>query len=136
MLIREAGILINKVPIIYANYPRANKEELDLIFTSELLRGLLNFTESIMIPIEYFENHKYTILFKKGSIRDYCGKIQEVTVFLVMDKDKKLEKYLYKKINPLLEEILREFVLQFSGCKITKVAQFEPFEMMINKIFC
>lgn len=135
MVIREAGILINKVPIIYANYPKAYEDELNLIFTSELMSGLLIFAEYVMTPIEYFENNEYTLIFKTGQFHDYDGKIQEITAFLVMDKNKKLEKYLDKNLNPLLEELLGKFISQFYGCKITEVAQFEPFKKMINQIF-
>ena len=112
MLIREAGILINKVPILFTNNHKVNKDESDLIFTSELMNGLLIFTECLMAPIEYFENDKYTIIIKKGKIHDYYGKIQEVAVFLIVDKNKKLEKYLYKKI--IFQNILLLFFLNQS----------------------
>ncbi|MHA2394465.1 MAG: hypothetical protein ACXAEX_21205 [Promethearchaeota archaeon] len=134
MFIREAGIIFNGIPLIFANYHGANEEELELIYASKLLSGLLIFAECLMAPIEYFENSKYTIIFKKGKMYDYYGKNQEVFAFLVVDKDNRLEKYLNKKINPLLEKLLIKFISQFSGCKLTEVAQFEPFKKMIETI--
>lgn len=132
MKIREAGILINKVPIVFFNYPGAKTGKFTLTFPSKLMRGLLIFDQYLMKSIEFFENNNYTIIFKNGNIHDYYGKVQEVTAFLVMDKDKKLEKYLYKKVIPLLERLLNEFILRYNGFKITEVAQFEQFKKKIN----
>lgn len=59
-----------------------------------------------MEPVEYFESSKYTIIFKKGNIKDHLRKEQEIVAFLVIDKDERLEKYLKKTIQPLLEKLL------------------------------
>jgi hypothetical protein len=135
MLIREAGIIFNGIPVIFASYHRASKDNLDLICTSGLMSGLLTFAECLMAPIEYFESSKYTIIFKKGRMSDFYGKTQEVLAFLVVDKDDRLEKYLNKTINPLLDRLLKKFTTQFTGCKITEVAQFEPFKRTLDKLF-
>ena len=135
MLIREAGIIFNGIPVIFASYHRASKDNLDLICTSGLMSGLLTFAECLMAPIEYFESSKYTIIFKKGKMCDFYGKAQEVLAFLVVDKDDRLEKYLNKTINPLLDRLLKKFTTQFTGCKITEVAQFEPFKRTLDKLF-
>ena len=135
MLIREAGIIFNGIPVIFASYHRASKDNLDLICTSGLMSGLLTFAECLMAPIEYFESSKYTIIFKKGKMKDFYGKAQEVLAFLVVDKDDRLEKYLNKTINPLLDRLLKKFTAQFTGCKITEVAQFEPFKKTLDKLF-
>ena len=74
MLIREAGIIFNGIPVIFASYHRASKEKTDLICSSGLMSGLLTFAECLMAPIEYFESSKYTIVFKKGIMQDYYGK--------------------------------------------------------------
>ncbi|MHA2182946.1 MAG: hypothetical protein ACXAAH_16120 [Promethearchaeota archaeon] len=135
MLIREAGIIFNGIPVIFASYHRASKEKTDIICSSGLMSGLLTFAECLMAPIEYFESSKYSIIFKKGRMNDFYGKDQEVLAFLVLDKDERLEKYLYKTIFPLLERLLKKFISEYKGCKITEVAQFETFKKVIDKLF-
>ena len=135
MLIREAGIIFNGIPVIFASYHRASKEKTDLICSSGLMSGLLTFAECLMAPVEYFESSKYSIIFKKGKMEDFYGKEQEVLAFLVLDKDERLEKYLNKSIFPLLEKLLKKFTSKFTGCKITQVAQFEPFKQILDKLF-
>ena len=135
MLIREAGIIFNGIPVIFASYHRASKEKTDLICSSGLMSGLLTFAECLMAPVEYFESSKYSIIFKKGKMEDFYGKEQEILGFLVLDKDNRLEKYLNRTILPLLEKLLKKFIADFSGSKITEVAQFEPFKKIIDKLF-
>ena len=135
MLIREAGIIFNGIPVIFASYHRASKEKTDLICSSGLMSGLLTFAECLMAPIEYFESSKYSIIFKKGKMEDFYSKEQEILAFLVLDKDNRLEKYLNRTILPLLEKLLKKFIADFSGSKITEVAQFEPFKKIIDKLF-
>jgi len=96
---------------------------------------LLSFAECLMEPVEYFESDKYSIVFKKGLIKDLFRDVQEIVAFIVLDKDYRLEKYLRRTILPLLERLLKKFVIQFDGCNLTKVGQFEPFSKTINKIF-
>jgi hypothetical protein len=88
-----------------------------------------------MEPVEYFESDKYSIIFKKGYVKDLYKEDKEIVAFIVLDKDYRLEKYLHKTILPLLEKLLKKFIVQFDGCNLTKVGQFEPFRGMINKIF-
>ncbi|MHA2035845.1 MAG: hypothetical protein ACW98X_05390 [Promethearchaeota archaeon] len=135
MLIREAGIIFNGIPVIFASYHRASKEKTDLICSSGLMSGLLTFAECLMAPIEYFESSKYSIVFKKGKMLDFYEKEQEVLAFLVLDKDGRLEKFLNKTINPLMERLLKKFISVYAGCKITEVGQFEPFKKTIDKLF-
>jgi len=135
MLIREAGILFHGIPIIFTSYHRASKDNLNLVCSSGLMSGLLSFAECLMEPVEYFESDKYSIIFKKGIIKDLFRDKQEIVAFIVIDKDPRLEKFLKKTILPLLEKLLRKFISQFDGCNLTKVGQFEPFMRTINKIF-
>lgn len=135
MLIREAGILFHGIPIIFTSYHRASKDQTNLICSSGLMSGLLSFAECLMEPVEYFESDKYSIIFKKGTIKDLFRDFQEIVAFIVLDKDYRLEKYLKKTILPLLEKLLKRFISQFNGCNLTKVGQFEPFTREINKIF-
>ena len=135
MLIREAGILFHGIPIIFTSYHRASKKQTNLVCSSGLMGGLLNFAECLMEPVEYFESDKYSIVFKKGIIKDLFRDEQEIVAFIILEKDYRLEKYLKRTILPLLEKLLNKFISRFDGCNLTKVGQFEPFEREINKIF-
>ena len=135
MLIREAGILFQGIPIIFTSYHRASKDNLNLVCSSGLMSGLLNFAECLMEPVEYFESDKYSIVFRKGTITDIFRNIQEIVAFIVLDRDYRLERYLHRTILPLLKKLLNRFVSQFNGCNLTKVGQFESFKGIINKIF-
>lgn len=135
MLIREAGILFHGIPIIFTSYHRASKDNLNLVCSSGLMSGLLSFAECLMEPVEYFESDKYSIIFKKGKIKDRFLFDQEIVAFIVLDKDGRLEKYLKKTVFPLLEKILKRFISQFNGCNFTKSKQFESFRSTLNKLF-
>ena len=135
MLIREAGIIFNGIPVIFTSYHRASKEKTDLICSSGLMSGLLSFAECLMAPIEYFESSKFSIIFKKGNMVDHRGRDQEVLAFLVVDKDDRLDKYLNRTILPLLEKLLKKFTIQYTGCKISEMAQFESFKQTLDKVF-
>ncbi len=134
-MIREAGILFHGIPIIFTSYHRASKKQTNLVCSSGLLSGLLGFAECLMEPVEYFESDKYSIVFKKGIINDLFRDDQEIVAFIVMDKDFNLEKYLHKTVFPLLGKLLKKFIAQFDGCNLTKVGQFEPFRIILNKVF-
>jgi len=135
MLIREAGILFHGIPSIYISYHRASKDNLNLICSSGLMSGLLSFAECLMEPVEYFESDKFSIIFKKGKMKDRFMLDQEIVAFIVIDKDGRLEKYLKKTILPLLAKIIKKFISQFTGCNFTKSKQFESFKITLNKLF-
>ncbi len=135
MLIREAGIIRQGLPIIFATYHRASREQVDFISTSGLMSGLLSFAECLMTPIEYFESSKYSIIFNKGNIEDNEGRMEEIIAFIVLDKDYRLEKYLHKTILPLLEKLVKKFISRYNGSNFTKTRQFDSFRNTIDKLF-
>ncbi|MFX1365343.1 MAG: hypothetical protein ACFFCE_03465 [Promethearchaeota archaeon] len=135
MLIREAGILFQGIPIIFSSYHRASKDNLNLVCSSGLMSGLLSFAECLMEPVEYFESEKFSIIFKKGIVKDCFQFDQEIVAFIVIDRDERLEKFLRKTIFPLLEKVLKKFISQFNGCNFTKSNQFESFKTTLNKLF-
>ena len=71
---------------------------------------------------------------KKGNVIDFEGIDQEIIIYLVLDKDYRIEKYLRKSILPLLEKVLKKFKVMFYGCNLTNTSHFEVFEDVINKI--
>ena len=135
MLIREAGIIFNGIPVIYTSYHRASKDSTDLICTSGLMSGLLTFAECLIQPIEYFESSKYTVVFRKAKMHDFRGKEQNLFAFIIIDKDERLEKYLSKTIHPILAKLLEKFISEYQGAKTTNTIKFAPFKKTIDKIF-
>ena len=135
MLIREAGIIFNGMPIIYSSYHRASKEETDLICSSGLLSGLLTFAGCLMEPIEYFETNKFTLVFNTRTMQDFYGEEQEILSYMVLDKDERLEKYLNRTIKPLLDTLLKKFISEFNACRLNDATLFEPFRATIDKTF-
>ena len=43
--------------------------------------------------------------------------------------------YLDRTIKPLLDRLLKKFISEYTGYKITEVAKFEPFRKTIDKLF-
>ncbi len=134
MLVREAGILIQGVPIIFTSFHRASKKKTNLVCSSGLLSGLLGFAECLMEPIEYFESNQFSVIFKKKNIIDFFKMDQEILAYIVLDKDIRIDKYLHKTILPLLEKLLKKFISKFTGSNLYKVSQFENFEKNIKRI--
>ena len=66
---------------------------------------------------------------------DHKGRNQEVLAFLVLDKDDRLEKYLNRTILPLMEKLLKKFITQYTGSKITEISQFRSFKQTLDKAF-
>ncbi|MFW9877126.1 MAG: hypothetical protein ACFFG0_28890 [Candidatus Thorarchaeota archaeon] len=134
MLIREAGILFHGTTVVFTNYHKAGNINLKLICKSKLIRELLSFSKCILPPIEYFEGTDYSIVTKKGFVKNKIGEKQEIFAFVVLDKDYNLERYLNSKVIPLLEELLTEFSYQYSGSELLKIDAFEDFKTTINRV--
>ena len=134
MLIREAGVMYQGIPIVFARYHKASKDNINLISTSGLMNGLFVFAECLIEPIEYFESNNYSIVFKKGRILNFEDKEVEIITFMILDKDYRLEHYLKITIFPLLEKILKKFIAKYKGYNFTEPTQFKSFRMTIDKI--
>ncbi|MFX1457788.1 MAG: hypothetical protein ACFFDB_20660 [Promethearchaeota archaeon] len=134
MLIREAGILFHGTPIVFTNYHKAGRINLKLICKSKLIRELLSFSKCVLPPIEYFEGTDFSIVLKKGFVKNKNGEKREIFAFVVLDKDYNLEGYLNSKIMPLLEELLNEFSYQYNGSELLKLNVFKNFKTTIHKV--
>ena len=141
MLIREVGILLSGMPILFKSYHKTTKDGISLTVRSALISGILGFVEHGVSNVQYFDSNKYVIVFKKDKINSYRSKEKEMFLaYIVMDKDKKLvieqkhDKYIEKKILPLLQKILDEFISQYNGKDLNETSQFESFKKILDKI--
>ena len=134
MVIREIGILLYGMPILYKSYHQASKKE-GLITKSAFISSILTFAEKLIAPIHYFESEKYLIVFNKGKIRSRRSKDKEMIIaYVVMDKEKKIDKTINNRIFPLLESVLDEFIQQYEGKDLNELSQYAPFTLTIDKI--
>ncbi|MBY8982962.1 MAG: hypothetical protein KGD57_08440 [Candidatus Lokiarchaeota archaeon] len=134
MQIYEAGIIIGGVPIISANYINPSEKEEDLIHKCALLSCLLNFAETLIAPIESFESNKYNFAFKKSEINTINSEVIDIFVYLILNKDEKFNKYLDKKIKPVLDTILDKFKVMYHGRDFSYSTQFIKFKDNIDNI--
>ena len=93
MNIQEVGIIIGGIPIIYRNYEENVDNNIDdskdVICKSALLSSLLDFAETLISPMEYFESNKYSIIFRKNKIRSNNAAQLDIFAYLISDKEKK-----------------------------------------------
>ncbi len=134
MQIYEAGIIIGGIPIISANYINPSEKDEDLIHKCALLSCLLNFAETLISPIESFESTKYNFIFKKEKINTINSEITDIFAYLILDKNEKFDKNVKRKINPLLENILHKFKVNYHGHDFSYSTQFIQFKNIIDNI--
>jgi hypothetical protein len=143
MWVREAGIILYGIPLVFSNYHKARKEKENPLCLSELMKQLLISMETMLTPgsdqklhpAEYFVTGDYLLVFRKDTMVDLYQKEQEPVAFLVLDNDPDIEKYLNKQILPLLDDLLQRFTSQYTGCDVTKAEQFESFQAIIDEMF-
>ena len=138
MVIREAGIMARGYPLVYSSYHETGEKKIDVVLRSGLLSGILIFVESAFEKqnVEYIESKKYIIAFKADKILAEKAVEQEpILSYVIMDKEKKLDKFISKNISPFLKKILKEFISVYTGKNLSNVSLFEGFKKAIDKIF-
>ncbi|HEY0090831.1 MAG TPA: hypothetical protein VGB37_18410, partial [Candidatus Lokiarchaeia archaeon] len=86
--------------------------------------------------VEYIESKKYSIAFKADKILAEKAKEPEpILSYVIMDKEKKIDKFISKNVSPFLKKILKEFISDYTGKNLSNVSLFEGFKKTINKIF-
>jgi hypothetical protein len=138
MVIREAGVLFRGFTIVKKSYHKTTLGKIDSDLRSGLLTALINFAETAfsMNRVEYFEGKKFIIAFTNHEIttEDGCG--TEVLIsYAIIDKEKKVDKYLHKIISPSLNRVAEEFIAQNSGKNLSEVSQFKYFKKVLDDIF-
>ena len=124
-------------PLVYSSYHETGAG-IDVVLRSGLLSGILNFVESAFEKqiVEYIESKNYIIAFKADKIlAEKAVEPEPIISYIIMDKEKKIDKFISKNISPLLKKILKEFILGYTGKNLSYISIFEDFKKVINKNF-
>ncbi|MFX1530925.1 MAG: hypothetical protein ACFFBC_07425 [Promethearchaeota archaeon] len=138
MVVREAGILFRGFTLVKKSYHKSTKGRIDNDLRSGLLTAILNFAQSAFSKdvVEYFEGKKYLIAFKEDEIVAKNSIEPELLIsYAILDKEKKVEKYIRKIIQPLLDAVTYQFKSLNTGKNLSEVSQFKDFKPFLDRIF-
>ncbi|MFX0003746.1 MAG: hypothetical protein ACFE9C_04830 [Candidatus Hodarchaeota archaeon] len=138
MVVREAGILFRGFTLVKKSYHKTSLGKIDTDLRSGLLTALLNFAQSTFSKdiIEYFEGKKFLITFTEDKILSEDSFEPELLIsYAILDKEKKIEKYINKVIQPLLKRVINEFKSSNVGKNLSEVSQFKKFKESLDTIF-
>ena len=138
MVIREAGLLFRGFTLVKKSYHKTTLGKIDADLRSGLLTALLNFAETAFSTgaVEYFEGNKFTLAFINEKILAEDSVEPELLVsYAIMDKQKKIDKYVYKIVHPLLSKVAKEFKAQNEGKNLSEISQFKIFKNNLDEIF-
>jgi hypothetical protein len=138
MVIRESGILFRGFTLLFARYHQTSDDKIDKDLRSALLTALLNFAESAFVKdsIEYFEMKRFAITFVEDKIKAEDNPDPEpLLAYVILDKEKKIDKHISRVIIPSLKEIIVQFKERFEGKNLSEITQFQGFKENLDKIF-
>ena len=138
MVVREAGLLFRGFTLVKKSYHKTSMGKIDPDLRSGLLTAILNFAQSTFSKdmVEYFEGKKFSIAFTEDEIATEDSLEPELLVsYAILDKEKKIEKYIRKIIQPLLKQMAKEFKTLNSGKNLSEISQFKGFKQNLDKIF-
>ncbi|MFX1502138.1 MAG: hypothetical protein ACFFDH_14335 [Promethearchaeota archaeon] len=138
MVVREAGLLFRGFTLVKKSYHKTTKGKIDTDLRSGLLTAILNFAQSTFSKdiIEYLEGKKFLIAFIEDKIEAEDGFEPELIIsYAILDKEKRVEKYIQKILRPLLKDVIKEFKLLNTGKNLSEVSQFKDFKQNLDNIF-
>ncbi|MBY8979364.1 MAG: hypothetical protein KGD72_03135 [Candidatus Lokiarchaeota archaeon] len=138
MVIREVGLLFRGFTLVKRSYHKTTLGKIDADLRSGLLTALLNFAETAFSTgsVEYFQGNRFTIAFINASIlADDSVEPELLISYAIIDKKKKIDKYVNKLVNPLLVKVAEVFKAQNEGKNLSEVSQFRIFKKTLDKIF-
>lgn len=138
MVIREVGLLFRGFTLVKKSYHKTSLGKIDADLRSGLLTALLNFAETAFSTgtVEYFQGNRFTIAFINAKIKSDDSLEPELLVsYAIIDKQKKIDKYIHKIVNPLLNKVANEFKSQNEGKNLSEVSQFKSFKNSLDIIF-
>jgi len=138
MVVREAGLLFRGFTLVKKSYHKTSMGKIDTDLRSGLLTAILNFAQSTFSKdlIEYFEGKKFLITFREDSIMSDDSFEPELLIsYAILDKEKKIEKYIHKVIQPILTNVLEEFKSLNIGKNLSEVSQFKEFKKNLDIFF-
>jgi chromosomal replication initiation ATPase DnaA len=136
MVIRESGLLFRGLTLVSESYYETAVAPIDPDLRSGLLTALLNFAETTFEEkkIEYIEGAKFVIAFMEDMI-EFKTFLEPLIVYVILDKEKKIEKYVRKIVQPLLKKVAERFKTKYKGENLLHVSQFTPFKGDLRDIF-
>jgi hypothetical protein len=138
MVVREAGLIFRGFNLVKRSYHKSTKGKVDADLRSGLLTAIINFADSAFTKgsIEYFEGKKFLIAFTGSEVMSEDGIEPEVLrSYAIIDKEKRIEKYMQKIILPLLKRVIKEFLTLNKGKNLSEVSQFRGFKETLDEIF-
>ncbi len=136
MVVREAGVLFRGFTLVKKSYHKTTLGKIDSDLRSGLLTAILDFAQSTLSKVEYFEGKKFLITFTEDKIISEDGFEPEFLIsYAILDRERKIERYINKIIQPLLKQVLNEFKTQNTGKNLSEVSQFKNFKNSIDTIF-
>ncbi len=138
MVVREAGLIFRGFNLVKRSYHKSTKGKIDSDLRSGLLTAIKSFAETAFTTgsVEYFEGKKFTIAFTDAEIMSDDGiELETLLSYVILDKEKRMEKYMKKVILPLLKEVVDEFLRLNSGKNLSEVSQFRGFKEILDKIY-
>ncbi|KKM78400.1 hypothetical protein LCGC14_1360390 [marine sediment metagenome] len=138
MVVREAGLLFRGFKLVKKSYHKTTNGKIDSDLRSGLLTAILNFAHIAFSKnlLEYIEGKKFLITFMQDNIRAEDSLEPELLIsYAILDKQKRIEKYVHKIIQPLLDKVINEFKSIYSGKNLSEVSQFKNFKQNLDNIF-
>ncbi|NHJ20706.1 MAG: hypothetical protein EAX91_07190 [Candidatus Lokiarchaeota archaeon] len=138
MVIREVGLLFRGFTLVKKSFHKTTVGKIDADLRSGLLTALLNFAETAFSTgsVEYFQGNRFTIAFINSTIISEDSMEPELLLsYAIIDRQKKIDKFIRKTINPLLQKVTQEFKSQNDGKNLSEVSQFKNFKTSLDKIF-
>jgi len=138
MVIREVGLLFRGFLLVKKSYHKTTLGKIDSDLRSGLLTALLNFAETAFSTgsVEYFQGNRFTIAFINANIlADDSVEPELLISYAIVDKQKKVDKYIKKLVNPLLTKVAEHFKAQYEGKNLSEVSQFKIYKKTLDVIF-
>jgi len=138
MVIREAGLLFRGFTLVKKSYHKTSLGKIDTDLRSGLLTAILNFAETAFSEnfVEYLEGKKFVIAITKDQIMAEDSVEPELLIpYAILDKEKKIDKYIHKILQPLLKKIADEFKNLNTGKNLSEITQFKGFKNNLDQVF-
>jgi hypothetical protein len=138
MVIREVGLLFRGFTLVKKSFHKTTIGKIDSDLRSGLLTALLNFAETAFSTgsVEFFQGNRFTIAFINTTIlSEDCLEPELLVSYAIIDRQKKIEKFIRKTVNPLLHKVALEFKSQNEGKNLSEVSQFKDFKKSLDMIF-
>jgi hypothetical protein len=138
MVVREAGLMYRGFILVKRSFHKTSKGKIDPDLRSGLLTAIKNFAETAFtkVSLEYFEGDRFLITFTDDEMLSEDGiEPETLTSYAILDKEKKMDKYLQKVIQPSLKIVINEFKSLNIGKNLSEVSQFKDFKDNLETIF-